>query len=204
MRRPLATFFVWTALAATAAAAPPAAAPPASGPAVPVRAKTLPALRDALVRVNQRLAALVADAAMDPGLRRVRTYMGYTDAQLSDASRGVSGGVTVGELLEIAMNKDEPLEVREEAVAAVLSDQAQAKDPDLSFSGRKTARPRVKFAAKAIKYLNDPDLVARKQSSQILQELWPGAGDADIKGFDARKRETWGNARAAWLRFFGL
>jgi hypothetical protein len=71
------------------------------------------------------------------------------------------------------------------------------------MEGRKAARPRVKFSLKVVRFLSDNDQVTRALASKILMNMWPGARDKDITGFDPRKRETWGNARAAWTHFLG-
>jgi hypothetical protein len=203
MRRSLTSFCAVLAVAATAAAAPPAGAPPPAAPVGPPR--TLGTLRTATVRAEERLLSLIADATMDQGLRRVRLYAGYTDLQLADPRRIGTGAPAIGDLLEVAMDEGKSVEVREEAVLALISDRATSLDPEFSTDGRKAARPRAKFSSKVLRYLNAPgDLVARSTAHRILVALWPQARDKEIKDYDPRKKETWGNARAAWTRFLGL
>lgn len=201
MRRTLTSVLAGLALAGAAVAAPPSGAP-AAAPA-PLRPRTLAGLRAAAVREEERLLALVTDAAMDSSLRRVRTFAAYPEAVLSTARREATGGVTVLELFEIASDERVPPEVREEAVGALLAERVLKLDPELSEEGRKSARPRARFSLRVVKALSDPDLVTRSLANKVLLGLWPLAHEAEIKAFDPRKRETWGNARAAWTRYLG-
>lgn len=206
MRRTIASLFASLVLAGVAVAAPPTTAPAAAPAATPSpgRPRTLASLRAAAVRSGARLLALSGTAAMDAGLRRVRTYVAYPDSALAVSHRDVTGGVTVHELFDIASDQSEPPEVREEAANAIIAERARALDPDLSAEGRRSARPRARFSLRVVKSINDPDLVTRSLANTVLLGLWPAAREApEIKAFEPRKRETWGSARAAWTRFLG-
>ena len=76
-------------------------------------------------------------------------------------------------------------------------------DPDLSTEGRKLARPRASFSMQVVKLLNNADLFTKSLAHRILQGLWPNAKDPAISGYDPRKKETWGFARAAWTEYLG-
>src|SRR5438477_203500 len=119
MRPTLPSLLALAALAATAVAAPPAGTP---APAAPVALpSTLADLRARADQADERLLKIVAEAAMNPYLKRVRMYAAYPDTVLSDSRRGSNGGVTVNELFDI-VEGHETADIREEAANAITAE----------------------------------------------------------------------------------
>jgi hypothetical protein len=183
VRAVVAALVVLPALAASAAPTPPAPSPRG--------AKALTAaLRDA----EARLGRLVALAKVDPRIDEIRAYLAYGNMEWAATKRPV----TVERLLAIATDPAAPPEIREQAAAALGSTNAKQSDPDLSTDGKGARRPRAAFSLKVANFLVADEVMSRGLASKILFALWPGANDAAMFQYDARREKTWKPARKSW------
>jgi hypothetical protein len=149
--------------------------------------------------VERRLEDLAREAALPAALARVRTYARYTQDQLADKDRGVD----VEQVLAVVKDESLPLEVREEAANALITDVAKTYDPDLGTLGRGIRRPRAAFSRKVLALLVDKEAPTRQFAKTIIEGLWRGEAprDPEIIMCKPRDRNTCTAARTAWERF---
>ena len=187
---------VLLALSVAPVFAAPGSSSPAPPPSIP---RSITEIRFKLKVAEEKLTALLEAANVDAALKDVRTYKAYKAEQLQVPKKLV----TVDRLLQIVTNeKDVAAETREEAAVAIFGERPLLFDPDLGTSeARRRDQARAKFSLKVVKLLSHPDLFTRSLAKRILDGLWPSASDPAIHGYDARKKESWGTARAAWLEF---
>lgn len=176
-------------VAVLAAVAVVSAAPTSSGP------RTAADRRAQIDALGKHLDALRKEAEVDARAALVRTYARYSSDRL--ASR--EGRVTLEMVLDVVKDDDAPVEAREEAAKAVVSDAAQRYDPDLDVAtGKGFARPRARFSKKVLPLLVGKDEMTRAFANNILLALWVGMRDPDITGCQPRLRPSCAAAKVAW------
>ena len=183
-------------LAAVPAFAGPGTVSAPVSPSVPPRSAA--EMRFKLKTADERLEKLVADANVPPELKEIRTYKAYSSVQLQDPKKLIK----VRTLLAFVSDETLDAQIREEAAAALVADRPMKFDCDLALDGRRAARPIAAFSIDVVRLLSDNDLFTRSLAKRILEGLWPSGRDPRIKDYDPRKKDTWGQARAAYMDLF--